>query len=169
MKSIMQHQAFGARGEQNRHERWIATDSDHVFTVLTDPEAFTRLIPPYTRVRFDTPPPYRTGTRVTTHIDHLIKLAWHSRVGRVLPGRRIELSFLDGPFKGGTEIWELVPEANGTRVLHTISVAPRGFMRLIWKWKGRTRHNDLTEQFLDNLKAHLERNAGNACELRDAV
>ena len=154
----MQPKTFGRNDEHNRHERWIAADCERIYAIMTDPQAFSRLIPPYTRVDFETPPPYRTGTLLTTHIDHLIKFTWHSRVLRVQRGRRIELAFLDGPFQGGTEIWELKPEKNGTRVTHTIIVAPRGVVRLIWEWKGRTRHNVLAEQFLDNLKAHLEKN-----------
>jgi SAM-dependent methyltransferase/uncharacterized protein YndB with AHSA1/START domain len=148
------HGKSGPPGEYNRHERWIAAPPARIFAILSDPAAFTRLIPPYTRVTFDRACPYRPGVRLTIHIDHLLKFTWHSEVRQVEPNRRIELEFLDGLFQGGTEIWELKPEGTGTRVMHTIIVSPRGRVRrLIWRLKGRERHDALVEQFLDNLKA----------------
>jgi len=154
-------------GERNRHARWIAVPPERIYAILTDSEAFTRLIPPYTRVAFDTPPPYRPGTRLTIHIDHLIKLTWHSQVRRIELNRRIELEFLDGLFQGGTEIWELKPEKSGTWVTHSIIVAPRGFLRLIWNWKGRARHDVLAEQLLDRLKETLEADEAPRFDIRN--
>jgi uncharacterized protein YndB with AHSA1/START domain len=153
----MQQDKIGACGEHNRHERWIAAPAERIYQILTDPEAFTRLIPDYTRVTFDTSSAYRPGMRLTTHIDQLLKFTWHSVVRRIEPDRRIELEFLDGLFQGGTEIWELKPEGTGTRVIHTIIVAPRGWVRrLIWNLKGRARHDALAEQFLQNLKVAVD-------------
>lgn len=144
-------------GEHNQHTRIIQAPPELIFSLLTDPDRFTEMVPEYTIVSFDTPPPYRVGTRLKIKIDHLLEFTWHTQVKEIVPNRKTRLEFLDGLFKGGAEIWELIPEQGGTRVLQTIVVEPRGWIRrFIWNFKARRRHNAMTEKFLDNLKAKAE-------------
>jgi hypothetical protein len=75
----------------------------------------------------------------------------------LIPNRKTRLEFLDGLFAGGTEIWELEPEGEATRVIQTIIVSPKGFANaFIWNLKARNRHNEMTEKFLENLRSRAE-------------
>jgi uncharacterized protein YndB with AHSA1/START domain len=147
----------GFPGEINQHMRVIHAPVEKIFNILTDPEAFSALAPAFTYVSFETPPPYREGTRLKIKIDHLLEFTWHTLVKEVIPNKRTRLEFLDGLFQGGTEIWELEPEAQGTRVIQTIIVDPPGLIgSLVWNLKARQRHNAMAEKFLDNLQAEAE-------------
>jgi uncharacterized protein YndB with AHSA1/START domain len=147
----------GYRGEINQHARLIHADRQKIFHLLTDEKAFTTLCPEGTVVAFEEPLPYQQGTIVATRIKHIFKLGWTSRVEEVVPGDRIRLSFRDGFFAGGTELWELEDADGGTRVRQTIIVSPRGVIRSIfWNLKVRLKHNIMVEAFLDKLKARAE-------------
>jgi ligand-binding SRPBCC domain-containing protein len=147
----------GYDGELNQHMRIIDAPPEVIFDLLTDPQQFTALAPKYTIVTFDTPPPYQVGTRLKIKIDHLLKFTWHTQVREMVPNKMTRLEFLDGLFKGGTEIWELEFKEGYTRVIQTIIVAPQDFFgSFIWNFKARTRHNKMAEKFLDNLKAKAE-------------
>jgi len=144
-------------GEVNRHVRWIQADSRQIFKILTSPEGMKSLCPEGTVVSFLPPLPYAAGTLVSTHINHIVKLKWTSQVEQVAENQRIRLTFKDGFFAGGTEIWELHPESNGTRVQHTIFVSPKGPLKqLAWAAKVRQKHDTMVELFLDNLKQTAE-------------
>ncbi len=144
-------------GEINQHTRLINAPPEVIFSLLTNPEEFTALAPKFTRVSFDTPPPYQVGTRLKININHLLKFTWHTQVRELVPNRKARLEFLDGLFAGGTEIWELEPQGEATRVIQTIIVSPKGFPKaFIWNLKARNRHNQMAEKFLDNLRARAE-------------
>ncbi|MEJ2040057.1 MAG: SRPBCC family protein [Desulfosarcinaceae bacterium] len=144
-------------GEINQHMRLIQAPPDVIFNLITNPEEFTAMVPAFTSVSFDTPPPYQVGTRLKIRINHLLKFTWHTQVREMIPNRKTRLEFLDGLFEGGTEIWELQPEGRGTRVIQTIIVSPKSLpFAVIWSLKARNRHNEMTEKFLDNLQARAE-------------
>jgi ligand-binding SRPBCC domain-containing protein len=147
----------GFPGEINQHTRIIHAPVEKIFNILTDPEAFTALAPDFTHVSFETPPPYRKGTRLKIKIDHLLKFTWHTQVKEVIPYKMTRLEFLDGLFQGGSEIWEFETEDQGTRVIQTIIVDPPGLIgSLVWNLKARQRHNAMAEKFLDNLQMEAE-------------
>lgn len=140
-------------GEANQHTRVVNASPERIFQILVDEDRFPAITPPYTEVSFDTPAPYGVGTRLKIEINHLLNFTWHTQVEEMVPNRRIQLAFLDGLFKGGTEVWELEPQGEQTLVIQTIIVQPEGWLRrFIWDFKARNRHNAITEQALDNLK-----------------
>jgi hypothetical protein len=146
-------------GEANRHVRWIQADSQRIFQILTRPQSMRSLCPEGTVVSFLSPAPYMAGDLVETRIEHIFQLEWISRVDQVVANQSIRLIFQSGFFSGGTELWELYPQANGTSVSHTIMVDPKGFFkRLAWVTKVRRKHDKMVELFLDNLKRTAESN-----------
>jgi len=147
----------GYAGEINRHERFVNADKKRIFELLTNEETFQTFCPSGTMVSFEPSLPYQQGTVVTTKIEHIFKLGWTSRVEEVAPCDRIRLSFRDGFFAGGTELWELERVDEGTLVIQTIIVEPRGYIRRIfWNLKIRLKHNVMVEAFLDKLKERAE-------------
>lgn len=143
-------------GEPNQHVRLIDASPERIFKILTHQESFTALVPEYAAVTFDSET-YSVGTRLTTHINHLLEFTWHSQVQEIVPNQKIRLEFMDGLFMGGAEIWEMQPHAEKTLVMQTIVVAPRGWIRkFIWNLKARRRHNIMVEKFLDSLKEMAE-------------
>lgn len=146
-------------GEANRHIRWIQADSRRIFEILTNPRDMQSLCPDGTVVSFLSPSPYVEGNLIETRIEHIFKLKWISQVEQVVENQSIRLIFQSGFFSGGTELWEFYPEADGTRVSHTIVVDPKGFFkRLAWVTKVRRKHDKMVELFLDNLKRTAESN-----------
>jgi len=144
-------------GEANRHVRWIQADRQQIFQLLTSPQGMRSLCPDGTVVSYLSPAPYAEGDLVETRIEHIFKFKWISQVERVLADQSIRLTFQSGFFAGGTELWELYPENNGTRVSHSIFIEPRGFFkRLAWMTKMRHKHDKMVELFLDNLKRTAE-------------
>ncbi|MBW2329645.1 MAG: SRPBCC family protein [Deltaproteobacteria bacterium] len=144
-------------GEINQHTRLVRAERSHVFQVLTQEESFKKICPKGTIVTHESPPPYKVGTLVKTKIVHIFELEWNSRVEEVIPDSKIRLQFLDGFFRGGTEIWELESETEYTRVTHTIIIQPKGLLeKLAWALKARMKHNKMTEAVLDNLKRLCE-------------
>ncbi len=144
-------------GEVNRHVRWIQTEPDHIYRILTHPEGIKNLCPRGTIVSYLSPQPYSVGDIVETRVEHVFKLKWTARVDQVIENRLIRLTFQDGFFKDGTELWEFSSQENGTRVSHTIIVEPKGFLkRLAWVTKVRRKHDKMVEIFLDNLKKVAE-------------
>ena len=106
---------------------------------------------------------YQVGTFVNTKIDHIFKLLWRSQVVEIIPDKKIRLQFLNGFFVGGTEIWELDPLNEYTRIIHTIIVQPQGFLKkLAWNLKVRRKHDKMVEAVLDNLNrtGETEKNYG---------
>lgn len=145
------------RGEINQHTRLIHAEEETVFLILTHEETFQRLCPKGTVVTYETPPPYKVGTLIKARIIEKYELVWHTRVEELIPGKKIRLTFLDGFFAGGTELWELEKEGSFTRVTHTIIVQPEGFLRnLAWAIKVRGKHDERVEDFLDALKREAE-------------
>jgi carbon monoxide dehydrogenase subunit G len=145
------------KGEINQHTRLIRAQKTQVFELLTHEESLNVVCPTGTIVSYKTPPPYRTGTLVETRIEHIFKLSWRSRVQEVIQDTKIRLTFLNGFFSGGTEIWELEGVDEHTRVTHTIVVQPKGLLRkLAWNLKVRRKHDKMLEKFLDNMKHVLE-------------
>jgi hypothetical protein len=144
-------------GEVNQHVRWIQADSRRIFQILTSPQGMRSLCPEGTVVSYLSPSPYMQGTLVETRIDHIFKLKWTSRVEQVVANQSIQLTFQNGFFCGGTELWEFHPENNGTRVSHTIIIEPKGFFkRLAWITKVRHKHDKMVELFLNKLKQTAE-------------
>ncbi len=144
-------------GEINRHVRWIQAEQDYVFRILTNPEGIKLLCPRGTIVNYLSPQPYSVGDIVETRVEHIFKLKWTARVDQVIENRLIRLTFQDGFFKGGTELWEFSPQESGTRVSQTIFVEPKGFLkRLAWVTKVRRKHDKMVELFLDNFKRVAE-------------
>lgn len=144
-------------GEINRHKRWIEAGPDHIYRILTHPEGIKILCPEGTLVSYLSPRPYSVGDIVETRVEHIFKLQWTARVEQVIENRLIRLTFQDGFFKGGTELWEFSPQAGGTHVSQTIIVEPKGFLkRLAWVTKVRRKHDKMVEVFLDNLKREAE-------------
>jgi hypothetical protein len=144
-------------GEANRHVRWIRADSQQIFQILTSPQSMKSLCPEGTVVLYLSPMPYSEGDLVETRIEHIFKFKWVSQVEQVVANQSIRLTFQNGFFSGGKELWELYPESNGTRVSHTIFVEPRGFFkRLVWAAKVRHKHDKMVELLLDNLKQTAE-------------
>jgi len=144
-------------GETNRHVRWIQADSQQIFQILTSPQGMKSLCPDGTVVLYLSPMPYAEGDLVETRIEHVFKFKWISQVDQVVANQSIRLTFQNGFFSGGKELWELYPESNGTRVSHTIFVEPRGFIkRLVWAAKVRHKHDKMVELLLDNLKQTAE-------------
>ena len=144
-------------GEVNRHVRWIQADSRRIFHILTSPEGMKSLCPEGTAVSYLSPPPYAAGNLVETRVEHIFKLKWTSQVAQVNANRSIQLTFQDGFFAGGTELWEFHPENNGTSVSHTIFFKPYGFFkRLSWVIKVRRKHDKMVELFFDKLKQTAE-------------
>ena len=145
------------KGEINQHSRLVKAQTSYVFQALTQEESFRKICPKGTIVTHESPPPYQAGTFVKTRIVHIFELEWTSRVEEVVPDSKIRLQFLDGFFAGGTEIWELESQKEGTRVTHTIIVQPEGlFKRLAWALKVRLKHDKMVEALLDNLKRLCE-------------
>ena len=150
-------------GEINQHSRLIQADSHCIFHILTHQDTFNSICPKGTIVTFEPMLPYQVGTFVNTKIDHIFKLLWRSQVVEINPYKKIRLQFLSGFFAGGTEIWELEPVNEFTRITHTIIVQPQGFLkRMAWNLKVRRKHNKMVEAVLDNLKqaAETENNYG---------
>ena len=146
-------------GEANQHVRWIQADSQRIFQILTRPQSMRSLCPEGTVVSFLSPSQYVEGDLVETRIEHIFKLNWTSQVEQMVANQSIRLVFQNGFFSGGTELWEFYPQANGTRVSHTIIVDPKGFFkRLAWVTKVRRKHDKMVELFLDNLKRAAESN-----------
>ena len=144
-------------GEANRHIRWIRADSQQIFQILTSPQGMKSLCPDGTVVLYLSPMPYAEGDLVETRIEHIFKFKWISQVEQVVANQSIRLTFQNGFFSGGKELWELYPESNGTRVSHTIFVEPRGFFKwLVWAAKIRHKHDKMVELLLDNLKQTAE-------------
>ncbi len=144
-------------GEVNQHIRWIRADSQRIFQILTSSEGMKSLCPDGTVVSYLSPSPYVEGNLVETRVEHIFKFKWTSKVEQVVANRSIRLTFQNGFFSGGTELWEFHPESNGTRVSHTIFVDPKGFFRrLAWVTKVRRKHDKMVESFLDNLKQMAE-------------
>ena len=144
-------------GEANRHVRWIQADSQQIFQLLTSPQGMKSLCPDGTVVLYLSPMPYAEGDLVETRIEHIFKFKWISQVEQVVANQSIRLTFQNGFFSGGKELWELYPESNGTRVSHTLFVEPRGvFKRLVWAAKVRHKHDKMVELLLDNLKQTAE-------------
>lgn len=144
-------------GEINGHVRLIQADQDHIFQILTHPEGIKTLCPKGTIVTYLSPQPYSVGDIVETRVEHIFKLKWTARVEQVIEIQLIRLTFQDGFFGGGIEMWEFSPQASGTRVSQTIIVEPKGFLkRLAWVTKVRQKHDKMVELFLDNLKQVAE-------------
>lgn len=147
------------QGYVNEHQVVIQADSSQVFAVLTDFDRFVALIPA-DRVQLSkvTPGPYEVGTVLRVETKYKIKLQWDSQVVRVQKDRLLVLQFQDGPFRGGYEVWELNPQGNSTKVSHTLVYNISNFLdRLIWVLKrGEKKHNNLTEETLQNLKRECE-------------
>jgi len=144
-------------GEINRHVRWIQAKNDYIFRILTHPKHVKTLCPEGTVVSYLSPQPYSVGDIVETRVEHIFKLKWTARVEHVIENQLIRLTFQNGFFKGGNELWEFLPQDGGTRVCHTIYVAPKGFLkRMAWVTKVRQKHDKMVEQFLDNLKRVAE-------------
>jgi len=144
-------------GEANRHVRWIQADSQLIFQILTSPQGMKSVCPDGTVVSYLSPIPYAEGDLVETRIEHFFIFKWISQVEQVVANQSIRLTFQNGFFSGGKELWELYPESNGTRVSHTIFVQPRGlFKRLVWAAKVRHKHDKIVELLLDNLKQTAE-------------
>ncbi|MBW2101209.1 MAG: SRPBCC family protein [Deltaproteobacteria bacterium] len=151
----------GFEGEINQHTRLIHAPRATVFYVLTHEADFKAICPEGTVVSHATPPPYRVGTVLETRILHIFKLGWTTRVEEIVPEQKIRLRFLDGFFRGGTEMWRIEDEDGKTRVTHTIIVNPRGVLRkAAWLLKVRRKHDRMVESFLDNLKALAEGRRG---------
>lgn len=147
----------GYTGEVNQHERFIHADKKRIFELLINEETFRTFCPEGTVVSFEPPLSYQPGTIVTTKIEHIFKLGWTSRVEEVAPCDRIRLSFRDGFFAGGMELWEFKDHDDGTQVIQTIIVMPKGCIRrMIWNLKVRLKHNVMVEAFLDKLKERAE-------------
>jgi ribosome-associated toxin RatA of RatAB toxin-antitoxin module len=145
-------------GEINQHSRLIRASARELFEVVTVEARFQSILPQGTVLTHETAPPYQAGSRVCMHINHIFKLKWTSQVEEVVPDKKIRLTFLDGFFAGGTEIWEFDVEPGGTRATHTIIVNPNGFWRkLAWNLKVRLKHDTMVEQMLDNLARLAER------------
>lgn len=145
-------------GEYNRHTRLVQAPADQIFAIVTNEAGFRSICPTGTVYAYVSAPPFGPGTTVRMFIDHIFKLTWHSRVLEVIPATRIRLTFLDGFFAGGTEIWDFTPEGPATRVTHTIVVQPEGLLRTIaWNLKVRLKHDIMVEQMLDNLKQAAEK------------
>ena len=147
----------GYAGEINQHERFVHADKERIFKLLTNEETFRTFCPEGTVVTFDPPIPYQPGTVVSTKIEHIFKLGWTSQVEEVVPYDHIRLRFCDGFFAGGTELWEFKAHNDGTRVIQTIIVKPKGWIRrMVWNLKVRLKHNVMVEAFLDKLKERAE-------------
>jgi len=144
----------GFPGEANQHWRIIPAPPEAVFDAITDPNRFPGFCPKGTAVTLLDPLPYQVGTRVETRIDHVLDFVWHSRVEAIEPGRQIRLTFEDGLFAGGVEIWQFEPqEGDKTRLMHTIIVEPKGFIKnAIWTVKARRKHNIMVEKVLDAVR-----------------
>ena len=147
------------KGEANQHTRLIKADARRIYRILTRKDMFKAVCPPSTIITYESPLPYQVGTLVDTKIDHIFKLRWRAQVMEVIPDKKVRLQFLDGFFAGGTEIWELEPENGFTKTTHTIIVQPQVFFKkLAWSLKVRSKHDKMTEAFLDNLKRVAETN-----------
>jgi uncharacterized protein YndB with AHSA1/START domain len=147
----------GFEGEINQHSRLIQAPAETLFDIVTDEERFKAVLPEGTVLTQETPPPYQPGTVVRINVNHIFKLTWQSQVKEVIPAKKIRLTFLNGFFAGGTELWEFVAEEGGTRTTHTIIVDPQGLGRKIaWNLKARLKHDRMVEQMLDNLKRIAE-------------
>jgi hypothetical protein len=144
-------------GEINQHTRLIQAESRRIFYILTHQDSFNSICPKGTIVSFEPISPYHVGTFVNTKIDHIFKLLWRSQVEEIKQYKKIRLQFLNGFFAGGTEIWELEPENEFTRITHTIIVQPQGLLKkLAWNLKVRRKHNKMVEAVLENLKRAAE-------------
>jgi len=147
-------------GEINRHVRWIQADRRTIFKILTSPDGMRSICPDGTIVSYPSPPPYAVGDIVETRVEHIFKLKWTSQVEQVIENQMIRLTFQNGFFAGGTELWEFYPQNNGTRVSHSIFVERHGFIkRLAWLTKVRRKHDKMVELFLDNFKHTAETQA----------
>lgn len=148
----------GLEGEINQHTRLIHAPKSQVFQILTQEEAFKSVCPENILVTRESPPPYQVGTLIRTRVFEKFELEWNARVEEVIPEERIRLTFLDGFFAGGAELWELENEKSATRVTHTIVVQPKGVLKkLAWILKVRGKHDAMVEAFLDNLKQAAEK------------
>ncbi len=144
-------------GEINQHTCLIQAEMQRIFHILTHQDTLNAICPQGTIVTYENPLPLRQGAFITTKIDHIFKLLWHSQVVEIIPDKKIQLQFLDGFFAGGAEIWKLEPENGFTRATHIIIIRPKGFIKkLVWNLKVKRKHNKVVEDFLDNLKRMAE-------------
>lgn len=140
-------------GEINQHARLIHAPAQRLFAIVTDQDRFQSILPEGTVLVHESAPPYQPGATVRMYINHIFKLTWQSRIEEVVPSRKIRLTFVDGFFAGGAEIWEFETADGGTRTTHTIIVDPQGFWRKVaWNLKVRLKHDKMVEQMLDNLE-----------------
>jgi len=140
-------------GEINQHSRLIQAPAHRLFEIVTNEARFQAILPEGTVLIHEDPPPYQAGAKVRMQINHIFKLTWQSQIEEVLTDKKIRLTFLDGFFAGGAEIWEFEPLSGTTRTTHTIIVDPQGFWRkLAWNLKVRLKHDKMVEQMLDNLE-----------------
>ena len=147
------------QGYVNEHRTLIQAPTSRVFDVLTDFDRFVTLIPSE-RVQLSkvTPGPYGVGTTIRAETIYKIQLSWESQVVKIKKNRLLILQFQDGPFRGGYEVWELVPHGTCARVSHTLIYNISNFLyKLVWVFKrGERNHNTLTEVTLLNLKRECE-------------
>ena len=152
-------QVFGYQGHVNEHRIYIQAPASRIFRFLTDFDKFSAIVPSE-RVRLTklTPGYYGIGTIIRTETIYKIKMSWNCQVVEMQDSCMIVLKFQDGIFRGGYEVWEILPEGSGTCLSHTIIYNTANILyHCIWVLKrGENKHDALVEATLLNLKRACE-------------
>lgn len=147
------------RGRINRHTVIIKTRPHEVYQVLVDFHEMQRWCPQKKIVvEKITPGKVGPGTKMRYRLNYHINPTWHSVVVDIEEPSRIINRFEDGIFEGGIEIWRLKEVEEGVELSHTLIYRiNRLIFRIGWIFLGgEAKHNELTEEALDNLKRIVE-------------
>ena len=146
-------------GRVNRHTVMIKARPRDVYQVLVDPRKMQRSCPQdKILVEKISPGELGPGTKMRYRLNYRINPTWHSVVVDMEEDSRIINRFVDGIFEGGVEIWQIKEVEEGAKLSHTLIYRINGLIfKLGWiLLGGKTKHDELTEEALGNLKRIVE-------------
>jgi uncharacterized protein YndB with AHSA1/START domain len=146
-------------GRANRHAVTIEAKPERVYQALVDFSEVKRWCPQEKiLVEKITPGKFCLGTKIRYRLNYRVNPTWHSVVVGMEENRRIINRFTDGIFEGSFEIWQLRETGQGTELSHTLIYRiNKLILRIGWIFLGgEAKHNELTEEALNNLKRILE-------------
>jgi uncharacterized protein YndB with AHSA1/START domain len=145
-------------GRVNRHTVFIKARPHEVYHLLVDSRGIQRWCPQdKITVEKITPGELGLGTKIRYRLNYRINPIWHSVVVDMEENSRIINRFVDGIFEGSAEIWQIKEVDKGAELSHTLIYRINGLIfRIGWILGGKAKHNELTEEALDNLKRIVE-------------
>jgi carbon monoxide dehydrogenase subunit G len=98
-------------------KRWIAASPKDVAAVMFDPRRDPEWIGGAKSVEPPQGSPLAIGARVTRHGGFMgRRFSWQTEVAEHEPDRLLHMNFVGGPMKGGTVIYLIEPDGNGSLV-----------------------------------------------------